>query len=101
MAELADLASDRVTHIPPRATTMAWAKENLLECGVPRRAADSPHSLPQPRAAEGRSAMIDWHAMSANTVNLGAVFRISVISLAVCLHRVAGAPEQRRHGTSL
>jgi hypothetical protein len=32
--ELADLASDRVTHVPLRATTMAWAKENLLNIAI-------------------------------------------------------------------
>jgi hypothetical protein len=32
--ELAELASDRVTHIPLRATTMAWAKENLLNIAI-------------------------------------------------------------------
>ena len=34
--DLADLASDRLTHIGVRATTMAWAKENLLNIGVSR-----------------------------------------------------------------
>jgi hypothetical protein len=33
---LADLASDRVTHIPLRANTMAWNKENLLNIGISR-----------------------------------------------------------------
>jgi hypothetical protein len=32
--ELADLASARVTHIPLRATTMAWTKENLLNIAI-------------------------------------------------------------------
>ncbi|RBP15853.1 hypothetical protein DFR50_107123 [Roseiarcus fermentans] len=32
--DLADLASDRVSHIPLRATTMAWSKENLLNLAV-------------------------------------------------------------------
>ncbi len=32
--ELADLASDRVTHIPVRATTLAWNKECLLNIGI-------------------------------------------------------------------
>ena len=34
--DLADLASDRVTHIPLRATTMAWSKENLLNLAISR-----------------------------------------------------------------
>src|SRR5208337_189558 len=34
--DLADLASGRVTHVPVRATTMAWAKENLLNIGISR-----------------------------------------------------------------
>lgn len=32
--DLASLASDRVTHVPLRATTMAWAKENLMNIAV-------------------------------------------------------------------
>jgi hypothetical protein len=32
--ELSDLTSDRVTHVPLRATTMAWTKENLLNIGI-------------------------------------------------------------------
>jgi hypothetical protein len=32
--ELADLASPRVTHVPLRATTMAWSKENLLNRAI-------------------------------------------------------------------
>ena len=32
--DLADLASDRVTHIPLRATTMAWSKENLMNLAM-------------------------------------------------------------------
>jgi hypothetical protein len=32
--ELSDLANDRVTHVPLRATTMAWTKENLLNIGI-------------------------------------------------------------------
>ena len=34
--ELADLASDRVTHVPVRATTLVWNKENLLNLGITR-----------------------------------------------------------------
>ena len=34
--DLADLASERVTHIPLRATTMAWSKENLLNIAIAR-----------------------------------------------------------------
>lgn len=34
--ELADLASPRVTHVPLRATTMAWSKENLLNLAIAR-----------------------------------------------------------------
>jgi len=34
--ELADLAGDRVTHVPVRAYTMAWNKENLINIGVSR-----------------------------------------------------------------
>jgi hypothetical protein len=34
--ELADLASDRVTHVPLRGTTMAWSKENLLNLAISR-----------------------------------------------------------------
>jgi hypothetical protein len=34
--ELADLASDRVTHIPLRATTLVWNKECLLNIGISR-----------------------------------------------------------------
>ncbi len=34
--DLADLASGRLTHVGVRATTMAWAKENLLNIGVSR-----------------------------------------------------------------
>jgi hypothetical protein len=32
--DLASLASDRVRHVPLRATTMAWSKENLLNLGI-------------------------------------------------------------------
>jgi hypothetical protein len=32
--QLADLAGPRVTHIPLRATTMAWSKENLLNIAI-------------------------------------------------------------------
>jgi hypothetical protein len=32
--DLADLAGARLTHIPLRATTMAWAKENLLNIAI-------------------------------------------------------------------
>ena len=32
--DLADLASARVTHIPLRATTMAWSKECLLNIAI-------------------------------------------------------------------
>jgi hypothetical protein len=32
--ELADLASAQVTHVPLRATTMAWSKENLLNRAI-------------------------------------------------------------------
>ena len=32
--DLVDLASDRVTHIPLRAHTMAWSKENLLNIAI-------------------------------------------------------------------
>lgn len=38
--ELADMASDRVTHVPLRATTMAWSKECLLNIAISRL----PHS---------------------------------------------------------
>ena len=34
--DLADLASERVTHIPLRATTMAWSKECLLNVAIGR-----------------------------------------------------------------
>ncbi|MGH6846758.1 MAG: hypothetical protein ACREC0_04750 [Methylocella sp.] len=34
--ELADLAGPRVTHVPVRATTMAWSKECLLNLGISR-----------------------------------------------------------------
>jgi hypothetical protein len=34
--QLADLAGPRVTHIPLRATTMAWSKENLLNIAISR-----------------------------------------------------------------
>jgi len=34
--ELADLACARVTHVPVRAYTMAWAKENLINIGIAR-----------------------------------------------------------------
>jgi len=40
--ELADLASNRVTHVPLRATTMAWSKESLLNIAV--------HNLPSSAA---------------------------------------------------
>ena len=39
--ELADLASARVTHVPVRATTLAWNKENLLNIGICRLPADA------------------------------------------------------------
>ena len=39
--ELADLASVRVTHLPLRATTMAWSKENLLNLGIATLPADA------------------------------------------------------------
>ena len=32
--DLADLASDRVTHVPLRATTMVWSKECLLNIAI-------------------------------------------------------------------
>jgi len=32
--DLADLAGARVTHLPLRAATMAWAKENLLNIAI-------------------------------------------------------------------
>ncbi len=38
--DLTDLASSRVNHVPVRATTMAWSKENLLNIGI----AHLPHS---------------------------------------------------------
>jgi len=34
--DLADLAGPRVTHIPLRATTLAWAKENLINIAISR-----------------------------------------------------------------
>lgn len=34
--DLADLASDRVTHVPLRATTMVWSKESLLNIAISR-----------------------------------------------------------------
>jgi hypothetical protein len=34
--QLADLASDRLVHIPLRAKTMAWSKENLLNIAIAR-----------------------------------------------------------------
>ncbi len=34
--DLADMTSARVQHVPVRATTMAWSKENLLNIGVAR-----------------------------------------------------------------
>ena len=39
--ELADLAGPRVNHIPVRAFTLAWNKENLLNIGVSRLPADA------------------------------------------------------------
>ena len=39
--DLADLAGPRVTHVPVRATTLAWNKENLLNIGVSRLPADA------------------------------------------------------------
>jgi len=39
--DLADLAGARVTHVPVRATTLAWNKENLLNIGVSRLPADA------------------------------------------------------------
>jgi hypothetical protein len=39
--ELADLAGPRVTHVPVRAFTLAWNKENLLNIGVSRLPADA------------------------------------------------------------
>lgn len=40
--ELADMASDRVTHVPLRATTMAWSKECALNIAI--------HNMPQTAA---------------------------------------------------
>jgi len=34
--DLAELASDRVTHVPVRATTLAWSKECCLNIGIAR-----------------------------------------------------------------
>lgn len=34
--DLADLASERLTHVPLRAATMAWSKENLLNVAIAR-----------------------------------------------------------------
>lgn len=34
--DLVDLASDRVTHVPLRATTMVWSKENLMNLAAAR-----------------------------------------------------------------
>jgi hypothetical protein len=34
--QLADMAGDRVVHIPLRATTLAWSKENLLNIAISR-----------------------------------------------------------------
>ncbi|HUB63887.1 MAG TPA: hypothetical protein VL996_05485 [Methylocella sp.] len=34
--ELADLASDKVAHIPVRARTLVWSKENMLNIGIAR-----------------------------------------------------------------
>src|ERR1039457_4726523 len=34
--QLARLGGDQVTHIPVRATTMAWSKENCLNIGIAR-----------------------------------------------------------------
>ena len=39
--ELADLADPRVTHIPVRATTLVWNKENLLNIGISRLPPDA------------------------------------------------------------
>ena len=39
--DLASLASDRVTHVALRATTMAWSKENLMNLAMARLPADA------------------------------------------------------------
>jgi hypothetical protein len=52
-----------------------------------------------PNPEGGDVAMIDWQEMRPDSVALAAVFRISVVSIAGVLHRIAAVPEQRRHGT--
>lgn len=39
--ELADLAGERITHIPVRAYSLAWTKENLINIGISRLPQDA------------------------------------------------------------
>jgi hypothetical protein len=43
--QLADLASDRVTHVPVYAKTLLWNKENLLNLGIQRLPRDAKYVL--------------------------------------------------------
>ena len=61
--QLADLAGARVTHVPLRATTMAWSKENLINLAISRlppsrvqdRHARRRHRVPQEAGRRRRS----------------------------------------------